>query len=360
MLQAKKFPSNNDVEKKEQEIEALLKKVLRSPIGEYKDEREKLERIFNKIQEISTVFGDRLSAVPDTVQSAVEKLRNNIEVLLEDSVEELERKVDSLHDAKIVILEKYLKQFDAYVQNTPDQIKEITHELKENVDTLVAEKTILLSEQIDRLPHTHKAMEARIQVLFEALERDFHKLTEKRQQKHLEMLTSFDQCLQSTKDLSSKVTCEVEKIPEVVAQRFKEVLDECQIYLKNLINWHIDQVEETNRQTTAIQEKIRIDLQRNAKIIQEILDEQLKIVMSSSENLQDSFVTLKNDDKLILSILKEAQLNIERELSILKNELADVHRNAQSHKMILMVLLIITLFVTCGNSVLEMLKLFQH
>lgn len=360
MLQTRKFPSNNDVEKKEQEIEALLKKVLRSPIGEYKDEREKLERIFNKIQEISTVFGDRLSAVPDTVQSAVEKLRNNIEGSLEDSVEELERKVDSLHDAKIVILEKYLKQFDAYVQNTPDQIKEITHELKENVDTLVAEKTILLSEQMDRLPHTHKAMEARIQVLFEVLERDFHKLAEKRQQKHLEMLTSFDQCLQSNKDLSSKVTCEIEKIPEVVAQRFKEVVDECQIYLKSFIDQHINQVEETNRQTAAIQEKIRMDLQSNAKIIQEMLDNQLNLLVSSSKDLQYYFDDLKNGEKLILSNVQISGSNAEKELSILKNELAGVHRNAQSHKMILMVLLIITLFITCGNSVLEMLKLFQH
>lgn len=360
MLQSKKFASSDDVEKKEKEIEAILKKVLRSPIGEYKDEREKLERIFNKIQEISTVFGDRLSAVPDTVQSSLEKLRNSIEGSLEDSVEELEKKVDSLHDAKIVILEKYLRQFDASVQKTPEQIKEITHALKENVDTLVAEKTMQLSEQIDCLPHAQKAMEARIQDLFEALERDFHNLAEKRQQKHLEMLTSFDQCLQSNKNLSSTVTREVEKIPKVVAQQFKEVVDECQIYLKNLINWHIDQVEETNRKTAVIQEKIRVDLQSNTKIIKEILDKQLKVMMSSSESLQDSFVIFKNDEKLILSILKEAKINTERELSILKNELSGVNRNAQSHKMILMVLLIITLFLTCGNSVLEMLKLSQH
>jgi len=360
MLQPKKFPSNNDIEKKEQEIEALLKKVLRSPIGEYKDEREKLERIFNKIQEISTVFGDRLSAVPDTVQSAVEKLRNYIEDSLEDSVEELEKKVDSLHDAKIVILEKYLNQFDEYVQKTPDQIKKITHELKEDVDTLVAEKTMLLSGQIDRLPHTHKAMEARIQVLFEALERDLHKLAEKRQQKHLEMLTSFDQCLQSNKDLSSKVTCEVEKIPEVVAQRFKEVVDECQSYLKNFINRHIDQVEENNRQTAEIQEKIKIDLQSNSKIIQEVLDNQLNLLMSSSKNLQYYFDDIKNGEKLILSNLQISGRNAEKELLILKNELAGVHRNAQSHKMVLMVLLIITLFVACGNGVLEVVELLQH
>lgn len=360
MLQPKKSPSNNDIEKKEQEIEALLKKVLRSPIGEYKDEREKLERIFNKIQEISTVFGDRLSAVPDTVQSAVEKLRDDIEDSLEDSVEDLEKKVDSLHDAKIVILEKYLKQFEEHVQKTPDQIKEITHALKENVDTLVAEKTMLLSEQIDRLPYTHKAMEVRIQVLFEALERDFHKLAEKRQQKHLEMLRSFDQCLQSNKDLSSKVTCEVENIPEIVAQRFKEVVDECQIYLKNFINRHIDQVQETNRQTAAIQEKIKIDLQINSKIIQEMLDNQLNIIISSSKNLQFYFEDIKSGEKSILSNLQISGSNTEKELSILKNELAGVNRNAQSHKMVLMVLLIITLFVVCGNGVLEVVKLFQH
>lgn len=360
MLQSKENVSHADIEKKEQEIEALLKKVLRDPIGDYEEEREKLEHSFKKIQDIATIFGDRLSAVPDTVQNTVEKLRKDIESLFEGAVEELEVKVEDIHDAKISILEKYLNQFDESVQKTPEKIKEITHALKEDVDALVAEKTMQLSEQMDRLPHVHETMEAKIQVLFEALQGDFRKQAEQRQQKHSELLTSFNQYTRSIKDLSSQVTHEVENIPRAVAQRFKEVVDECQLHLKKLNSRHIDHVEEMNREAIAIQERIRLYLQDNDKIIQESFDKQLKILISSSDILNNSFVHLKGNGELILSMLKESEVSIEKELSTLKNELSDVHRNARSHKMVLMVLLIITLFVTCGDGVLEVLKLFQH
>lgn len=303
MLQSKKFASHEDIEKKEREIEALLKKVLRDPIGDYKEEREKLERSFKKIQEIATKFGDRLDAVPETVQITVKKLQKDIEASLEGNVEDLEEKVNSL----------------------------------------VAEKTIQFS-------NSHEAMEAKIQVLFEALQRDFCKLAEQGQQKQSEFLASFNQYAQSIKDLSSQVTHEVENIPGVAAQRFKKVIDESLLYLKSLNSRHIDHMEETNRQTALIQEKI----------IQEALDKQVKIVTSSSEVLQNSFISLKDNGELILSMLKSLELNIDKEIATLRNELSDVHRNALSNKMVLMVLLIITLFVTCGNGILEVLKLFQH
>lgn len=360
MLQSKKFVSHDDIEKKEREIEALLKKVLRDPIGDYQEEREKLDRSFKKIQDIAITFGDRLCAVPEAVQSTVEKLRKNIADLFEEAVEELEEKVDSLHDSKIVILEKYLNNFDLSVQKIPDIIREITNKLKENIDVLVAEKTKQLSEQMDRLPHAHEAMETKIHALFEIFQEDFRKLAEQRQKKHFELLTSFDQYSQSVKDLSLKITHEVEQIPEVAAQRFKVVIDECQIHLKNLIDRQIDQVEEMNCKTTAIQEKIKIDLKNNTQIIGEKLDRKVDIVMLSLEGLQDSFSPLENNEKLILSTLENYKINTDKEISILKNELADVHRNARSHKMVLMVLLIITLFVTCGDGVLEALKFFQH
>ena len=82
--------------------------------------------------------------------------------------------------------------------------------------------------------------------------------------------------------------------------------------------------------------------------------------MSSLEELQDSFTPLENNEKLILSNLENYKINTEKEILILKDELADVHRNARSHKIVLIVLLIILLLLTCGDGVLEALKFFQH
>lgn len=360
MVQSRKNFATNTIEKKEKEIEALLEKVLRSPIGEYKEAEENLKIGFNRVQEVSTTLSDRLNALPDTVESSVRKLKGNIETSIEEAIDDLKEESDSLFEKKVAILSDYLKKFDENVQKTPEQIKEITDALKEDVDTLVAEKTVQLSEQINLLPHAHEAMEAKVQDLFASLQGNFRKVAEQGQQKHAELLTSFDQHSQNVKDASSKVWHEVEKIPAIATQRFKEVVDDCQVNLKDLINRHIDRVEETNRRATAIQEQIRIDLQNHTKMLQEGLDKQEKAVTLSSENLQNSFIPLKDDEKLILSMLKESESNTEKELSTLKNELADVHRNARSHKMVLMVLLIITLLVTCGDGVLELLKLFHH
>ncbi|MBA5727221.1 synaptonemal complex protein 1 [Bombella mellum] len=355
-MQSKKNFATNDIEKKEKEIESLLEKVLRSPIGDYKEAQESLERGFKNVQEITTKFSDRLNALPDNVEDIVKKIKKDIE----DGIDGLKEESDNLFEEKIAILSEYLEKFNENVQKNPEHIRKITCELKEDVDALVAEKTVQLSEQMDRLPHVHEAMETKIQALFASLQGDFCRLAEQGQKKHAELLTSFDQHSQSVKDAASQVGCEIDKIPAIATQHFKEVVDDCQVNLKDLINRHIDRVEETNRRTIAIQEKIKIDSENCIKMLQESLAKQENSMMLSLENLQNSFLPIRDDEKLILSMLKESGSNTEKELLTLKNELVDVHRNARSHKMVLMILLIITLFVTCGDGVLELLKLFHH